>query len=199
MMLVEETSVPSVALPVEEFRAHLRLGSGFSNDSLQDSVLESFLWAAMAAIEARTGKVLIAREYSWELTRWRDRDQQVLPVAPVTEILAVTVSDRTGGQSVGEAQEYRLVQDHTRPRVRANGARLPVIPTDASIKLRFVAGFGPGWNDLPADLRQAVLLLAAHYYEYRHETTLHGGCMPFGVTSLIERHRPVRMYLGGGQ
>ncbi len=43
-----------------------------------------------------------------------------------------------------------------------------------------------------------MLLLAAHYYEYRHETALGGGCMPFGVTSLTERYRTVRL-LGGGQ
>jgi uncharacterized phiE125 gp8 family phage protein len=40
-------------------------------------------------------------------------------------------------------------------------------------------------------------MLAAHYYEYRHEMGLSGGCMPFGVSSLIERYRTVRL-LGGG-
>jgi len=42
-----------------------------------------------------------------------------------------------------------------------------------------------------------VLLLAAHYYEHRTETALGEGCMPFGVASLIERYRKVRL-LGGG-
>jgi uncharacterized phiE125 gp8 family phage protein len=49
---------------------------------------------------------------------------------------------------------------------------------------------------LPADLQQAVLLLAAHYYEYRDEQSLGEGCMPFGVTSLIARYRALRMGLG---
>jgi uncharacterized phiE125 gp8 family phage protein len=39
-------------------------------------------------------------------------------------------------------------------------------------------------------------MLAAHFYEYRHETALGSGCMPFGVTSLIERYRPLRLSLG---
>ena len=39
-------------------------------------------------------------------------------------------------------------------------------------------------------------MLAAHYYEYRHETRLGDGCMPFGVSSLIERYRPLRIGLG---
>ncbi len=199
MMLVEETSVPPAALPVEEFKAHLRLGSGFGDESLQDSVLESFLRAAMAAIEARTGKVLIAREYSWVLTRWRDPTRQVLPVAPISEIRSVVLVDRLGDRSVVDAADYRLEQDSAQPRLCAVGASLPWISGNGSVELRFVAGYGADWADVPADLRQAVLLLAAHYYEYRHETSLHGGCMPFGVTSLIERYRPVRMYLGAEQ
>ncbi len=64
MMLVEQTSVPVAALPVAEFKDHLRLGTGFADDGVQDSVLESYLRASMAAIEARTGKVLITRGYT---------------------------------------------------------------------------------------------------------------------------------------
>ena len=40
------------------------------------------------------------------------------------------------------------------------------------------------------------MLLASHYYEYRDETALSQGCMPFGVTSLIARYRPIRLGLG---
>lgn len=63
MMLNEETTVPDAALPVEEFKAHLRLGSGFGNDTVQDAVLVSFLRAAIAAVEVRTGKALIERDF----------------------------------------------------------------------------------------------------------------------------------------
>jgi len=52
---------------------------------------------------------------------------------------------------------------------------------------------------MPADLAQAVLMLAAHYYEFRSDTSLGQGCMPFGVTSLIERYRTVRIFAGSGQ
>lgn len=57
MMLVEETTVPLSALPVATFKDHMRMGSGFSDDGVQDGVLEGFLRAAVAAIEARTGKI----------------------------------------------------------------------------------------------------------------------------------------------
>ena len=63
-MLIEETEVPADALPVEDFKAHLRLGRGFSGDSVQDAVLDSFLRAALSAIEGRTGKALICLLYT---------------------------------------------------------------------------------------------------------------------------------------
>ena len=83
--------------------------------------------------------------------------------------------------------------------LRPAGALLPVVPTGSSLRLRFTAGYAEAWEELPADLGQAVLLLAAHYYEYRNETALSDGCMPFGVTSLVQRYRPLRLAPGYGQ
>ena len=83
MILIEDTTIPDAALPVVEFKAHLRLGTGFGDEALADSVLKGFLRAAIAAIEARTTKVLITRDFTWTLSFWRDRSAQGLPVAPV--------------------------------------------------------------------------------------------------------------------
>lgn len=196
MMLVEETTVPQAALPVEEFKAHLRLGSGFTGASVQDAVLESFLRAALAAIEARTGKVLISRDFSYEVTLWRETEAQGLPVAPVSAVSTMEIRDAGGVPEVVDPGDYRLVQDAQTPVVRATGSRLPVIPTGGAAVIGFAAGYGPDWAAIPADLAQAVMLLAAHYYEYRNETALGQGCMPFGVTSLIERYRVMRIGMG---
>lgn len=196
MMLVEETQVPETALPVAALKRHLRLGSGFAEDDVQDVVLGSFLRAAMAAIEARTGKALISRGFVVTMSDWRDASGQDLPVAPIQLITEVAIVDRFGGASVLDAGSYRLKKDNFAPSLRPMSACLPSIPQGGAVEIRFAAGFGPAFEDLPADLSQAVLLLAAHYYEYRDETALSQGCMPFGVTSLIARFRPVRMGLG---
>lgn len=199
MMLIEETTVPESVLPVDQFKAHLRLGTGFAEEDVQDEVLRSFLRAAIAAIEARTGKVLIQRAFSWSLNRWRDRGGEVLPVAPVQAIDAVTLSDAGGVQTEVAVLDYRLERDGQRPRLRPAGVLLPNIEIGGAVRIGFTAGMAPDWGGLPADLGQAVLLLAAHYYEYRNETALSDGCMPFGVTSLIQRYRTVRLGLGAEQ
>lgn len=193
MMLIEQTPVPDAALPVDAFKAHLRLGTGFEESTVQDAVVRSFLHAAMAAIEARTGKALITRRFGLTLDFWREADAQVLSVAPVVQVASVTLIARDGSQSPVDPAAYWLERDGMRPRLRATGVSLPRIPPNGSVAISFDAGFGPEWSAVPADLRQAVLMLAAHYYEYRNDTALSGGCMPFGVSSLIERYRKIRL------
>ena len=94
---------------------------------------------------------------------------------------------------------FRLEQDLQRPKLMPMGSAFPSLPTNGSVKIRFEAGYAEDWGGLPADLGQAVLLLAAHYYEYRNETALTEGCMPFGVTSLVQRYRQMRLTPGYGQ
>ncbi len=197
MMLIEETNVPDTALPVEAFRAHLRLGSGFAQDNLQDAVLRGFLRAAMAAVEARTGKALLVRRFALSLTFWRDAGLQVLPIAPVQTIARLALVARDGAETVVEPERYWLERDTQAPRLRSSTPTLPRIPSAGAALINFDAGFASAWEGLPDDLAQAVMLLAAHYYEYRDDTALGEGCMPFGVSSLIERHRKVRVGFGG--
>ena len=196
MMLVEQTTVPTLALPITEFKDHLRMGTGFSDDAVQDDVLESYLRSAMAAIEARTGKVLIVREFLWSLTAWRALAAQAFPVAPVGAISVFRMLDRTGAVTVIDAGRYALQKDDHRPRLMAVGSSLPSIPIGGSAEVIFEAGFGAAWGDLPADMAHAVLMLAAHFYENRDVAGTGGEAMPYGVTSLIERYRTVRI-LGG--
>ena len=199
MMLVEQTTVPSAALPVAEFKDHLRLGTGFADDGVQDTVLESYLRASMAAIEARTGKVLIEREYGWTLTGWRELGRQALPVAPVTAVAEVKIIDRYGAETVIAPERYRRGADAQRPRIVSVGMHLPLIPAHGSAEIRFSAGFGPDWQALPADLGQAVFLLAAHYYENRAAVIAGETPMPFGVSLLIDRYRTVRLFGEGAR
>lgn len=193
MMLVEKTTVAASSLPVAQFREHLRLGSGFSDDGLQDGILEIYLRAAMAAIEARTQKVLLERELVWTVRDWRDGVEEALPFAPVSAITQITRVTRQSEEQVPPSGEWQLIPDLHRPLIVGT---LPRIPQGGSLRISVLAGYGPEWSDVPPDLAQAVLLLAAHYYEFRHDMAASGGAMPHGVQALIERYRTVRLFLG---
>jgi len=196
-MLVEETTIPTAALGVDAFKAHLRLGTGFADDAVQDAVLESFLRAALAAVEARTGKILITRAFSWTVRAWRDDAGQALPVAPISALTGVDTIDAAGASTALALDNFTLAEDFDRPRLMPKGAWLPAIPSKGATKISFTAGFAADVAGLPSDLAQAVLLLAAHYYDNRNAVGLNDTAMPFGVAVLLERYKTIRI-LGGG-
>lgn len=198
MMLSEVTAVPDVALPVQAMKDHLRLGTGFADDGLQDGLIAGYLRAAIAMIEARTGKALLIRPYLLRLDRWRMTGlSQTLPVAPVVSVISVTLWDAAGGTVAVDPQRWRLVRDTSRPRLEGIGG-LPGIPEGGFVEIRFEAGFGAAWAAVPADLAQAVLLLTAEFYERRHAGGEAMTALPATVHALIERWRTVRILGGGG-
>ncbi len=195
MLLTELTQVPAASLPISQLKDHLRLGTAFGADTLQDGLLEAHLRAAIAAIEARIGKVLLSRQYKLTLGDWRALDAQPLPLAPVATLVGISVFDAADTEMVMAPARYKLVQDTHRPKVVANGMLFAQVPSDGRIEIAFDAGFGAVWAQVPQDLAQAVLMLAAQYYETRHDFGGAGIAAP--VLALIERWRNVRV-LGGG-
>lgn len=197
MMLIEQTTVPDAALPVQALKDHLRLGTGFTDDGMQDALIRGYLRAAMAVIEGRTGKALIARRLRLVLEDWRTPSDQALPLAPVSALVSVTLVDLANVAVLVDPARYRLVQDTHRPRLTSVGYLLPTVPSEGRIEVVFDAGFGAAWANVPPDLGQAVLLLAAEYYDRRNELGEAVAGLPFAVQALIEKWRIVRV-LGGG-
>lgn len=197
MMLIEQTQVPDTALPVAEFRDHLQLGTGFADDGLQDAVLLAQLRAALAAIEAEVGKAILPRTYQYVVTAWWDPSRQSLPVAPVSAVQALTITHIGGSEATANPEAYRLERDAHVPMVVATGWSLPTIPVGGTAEIVFDAGYGAGWADAPSDLRQAVLMLAAHFYENRAVAGKRTFSMPAGPAALCSRHKPIR--ISGGR
>ncbi|MBK5928524.1 hypothetical protein CCR87_14495 [Rhodobaculum claviforme] len=194
-MLTEVNRLPDAALPLEICKAHLRLGHGFADDGGQDGLIARYLRAAMMAIEARIGKVLIQRDFRLRLADWRDPRGQVFPVAPVVSVHGVAIVDRDGVAQAVDPALYRLEPDPHRPFLRPAGWMLPQPPSRGAVEVTFTAGFGADWQGVPEDLAQAVMMLAAQYHESRHGAAP----MPAGVVALIASWRVVRTSAGGGR
>lgn len=192
-MLTELEPVPTAGLPLAALRDHLRLGTGFADDALQDAILEAALRAALGAAEARTGRALVARPFGLRVTRWHDPAALVLPMAPVAALAVFEIEDAAGARMGALDRVALVVPSGGRPVVEGRGGALPSIPTGGAAVLRFTAGFGP-WGVLPGDLRQAVLMLAASYYEDRGAAS--AVAFPPVVSALLAPWRLLR--LGGG-
>lgn len=190
MYLVEQSGLSAAALPISDLRAHLRLGTGFADDAVQDPVLEWSLRAAMAQIEAATGKALLTRDFSVTVPAWREIGRQVLPRAPLEAVTEIAVIDGKAGRKVLGLDTVHVRHDAHRPAIVAKGFTLPTIPAGGRAEIAFRAGYAASWSELPGDLSFAVLSLAGALYEER----AHPGQIPAGVRSLIAPYRQPRLW-----
>ncbi len=71
----------------------------------------------------------------------------------------------------------------------STGYALPGIPSGGRAEIRFIAGYGAAWRDVPADLALAALSLTAARYEDRAGTMP----MPKAVVDLVSPYRYVRL------
>lgn len=194
MIVTEITPIADADLPVDAFKQHLKLGTGFSDDSIQDPVLMGFLRAAIVSIEGRIGRIILKREFEIELGPTRRTNSIKLPISPIKSIVSVAIENQN------QILEYLDKTLFYIDKNESKGAFLgpfPSIPQGSQLVSHVSAGIADDWDSMPSDLAQAIFLLATHYYEHRQSTTLGSGCTPFGVISLIERYKVARLSLGG--
>lgn len=190
MMLIELTATPSAALPVAVLAAQLRLAGGFADAADDEAGLARCLRGALAAIEARIGKALFTRRFLLTVLAWQTATAHPLPLAPVQAITAIRTLTRDGVQVSVDPASYRLQPDLHRPCVVSTGARLVQPMQAGSVEVEFEAGYGVDWGDIPADLQQAVIMLAATYWGQESDPAQG---MPQAVVVLLEPYRPRRL------
>lgn len=195
-----------------EARAHLRLTS---EDEV--ALLFGHIRAARHMVESWTGRALISQSWRWMLDGWPGHAMQdwwgglrqgavaagaaryiEMPKAPLQSISAVTLFNDADQPEVWAAANY-FVDTASEPGrlVLRNAASMPAPQRAANgLQIDFTCGYGAGQGDVPAPLRQAVLMLCAHYFENREVMTGAEGAkqvLPMGVYALLAPYRMMRL------
>src|SRR5690606_41630647 len=73
-------------------------------------------------------------------------------------------------------------------------AGMPALRARLGIEIDYVAGFGAA-DDVPSDLKRAVLALVAHWFEHRDAVLVagSGAVIPPGFGQMISPYRQVRL------
>lgn len=193
MLLKETTPAAFNPVPMDEFKSHLRLSHGFNDDSAEDAILEVYLRNATVVVERRTAQAMIARPHTLQVAAWDRNGHLILPVGPVADVDSIRFVSPNSIIDL-EPEDWVLQPGPNRQKLTGPmGGALWPLPAGAVAELVFTAGHGLSWDDVPGDLRQAVLLLAGHYYENRFGEIEVDGGLPFGVHAIVEQHRPVRL------
>jgi uncharacterized phiE125 gp8 family phage protein len=174
-----------------EAKAHLRLDA---DDD--DQLVTAAIVAARLHVEAATRRALIAQ--SWRVYRdaWPRKRIVTIPVAPLLAVDAVTVYDTNGDPVTVDPDDYEV------DTVAVPGRLVLVTPVPAvvgravnGIEIDVTAGYGPSGVDVPSPLRQAIMMLVAHWYEHRGAVghDLAAAATPHGFDALIAPYRMIRL------
>jgi len=156
----------------------------------EDGVLADLIGSARVHVEAQTRRALITQH--WRLVRdaWPPDGRVAVLPAPLRTLTAVRIYRQDG--STDAIDPAAFVADTASARLTfANGAPPAPGRAFAGIELDVEVGYGDAATDVPADLRQAIRLLLAHWYENRGVVALGQGvaALPETVAALIAPYR----------
>jgi len=187
------TSGPAVEpVTLAEAKAHLRV-----DGTAEDTLVASLIVTSRLHVEAAVGLALITQGWSYFLDAWPAGAGLKLPLRPVQSIAAVRLFDENAVVTTLDPATYLLDGAGAPPRLVRQGAIVWPKPGRVAngIEVAFIAGYGNAAADVPAPIRQAILLLTAHWYDHRSPIEIGQFARPVPdiVSELLAHYRSPRL------
>lgn len=180
MIEPHRTSAAAELITVTEAKLQLRV-----DHSADDALIGGLVATASAQVAALTG--LIVGPETWQWRVGPQRDDLVLPIAPVSALTAIAWIDRDGASQVGVAADFDLFGDQRRVWLRPKRGRS--WPASADREDAITLTLAAGLAQAPPALRTAALMIVVHLYDNRDPAGDGGPQVPAPVAALVEPHR----------
>ena len=161
MTLVRTGEPAAEPVTLAEVKNHLRIAHDSENDLLQ-----GLIRAAREDLERATGMALIDQTWRLVLDGWPLEGRALLARHPVKAVTSVTAFGSEGEARLIDPGSYQ-VDTLSRPARIHFDMRPEALRFMNGVEIDFSAGFGEAGTDVPDLLRRAIILLAAHWYEFR--------------------------------
>lgn len=188
-MSMTMTAAPATEpVTLAEAKAHLRV-----DGEADDAYIASLIVTSRLQIEAALGLALVTQSWRLHLDEWPSDRPIELPMRPLAAIDAISVAVDNSSTVTLSPSTYIVDGKASPPRIVFTS--LPPEPgwIARGIAIDFTAGFGTA-PSVPHDIRHALLLLVAHWYEHREPATRGGTpAIPDAVSALLAPYRVVRL------
>ena len=181
-------TVGPVVEPVTLAEAKLHMRVDLADD---DALILGLITAARQHLEAmcRPQLAMLAQTWRLVLDAWPGGDLVELRPWPLRSVSSITYIDTAGVTRTLASTAYQVDTYSAPGRVYAlNGWPSTTLRDMAGVTMEFVAGYGETAATLPQPIRQALLLLVAHWYENREMAVVSGAMpkeLPFTVSALM--------------
>lgn len=188
-MALVPTSLPATEpVSLAEAKLHLRV-----DHADEDIMILSLIAAARLHLEHVLGRAFVTQGWLYLFDAWPKGHAVNLPLAPIQSIVHVKVYDSADVAEMLSPSLYLLDGLSVPPRlIRRSPSAFPRPGRVANgVEVSFIAGHGSLASEVPAPLRQAILLLIAHWYEHRQpvEIGVERETLPVAVLDLIAPYR----------
>ncbi len=174
-------------LTLQEVKNHLRI-----DHEHEDNLLADTLKAARQFVEFSSHQKCISQTWRQYESRASDSCAVTLQVGPVISIASVTAFDAEGTPTVLSPETYGLFRGED-PSVLQFSNLMAQSTASNGFEIDIVAGFGDLGIDVPDTLKRAILLLVAHWYEFRGAVSPQDQpvSLPAGFETLISQFKRV--------
>lgn len=187
LVLVQGPAVEAVLLASAKDHLHVD-----GDDEL--ALISGLIAAGIRHVEERLSRSLINQTWKLTLDQWPACAPVTIVRTPVRSINSITYIDQDGVTQTLAANAWQLDNSRSPARLApAPGLSWPPLQAGRmnAVTIEFIAGYGPSWNDVPEDIRHAVLMLIAHWHANR-EAVVTGTIskeLEFAVSELLAPHR----------
>lgn len=188
-----ETAPTVEPVTVDELMRHCRITI---QDDDQDQYLSDLITAARRYCEKNTNRAFISQTWELRLDDWPSDDIIRPPRPPLQSVETFAYTDAAGdAQTLTENTDFVVDIYSTPGRVMLayNKSWPDVYDQPNAITVTYEAGYGDTADDVPAELRQAILFLAAHWFEVREPVSMGAqpSRVPLTVDALLDEYRIV--------
>ena len=143
-----------------------KMNSNIESDHEND-LLEIMLDAAVSEVENYIDSPVRERNMSIQLNEWPDTFE--LPIYPVNSIVSVEYVDESGATQTVAVSDYTFYNTSTGSKIKFTWDSAPSLEEDNEFPITINCTAGWSQEDMPAEIKKAVLLRFSFNERYREE------------------------------